>query len=518
VSCARERKRKRMSAGMQRSRAGGVPVRVMLPLNTLDSSGQLSEQMAATLMRRLRMLAAVGVTGVSLDVWHGLCEPSPRHYEFRGVAAVVQLARSLGLTTSAIMSFHACGGGPGDDVDIPLPAWLRDAAIAARAFCESAKGLQCLAALSPGADAVQLHGRTPPEICRDFVAAFAAHMRKCDLFGARSGGVVEIHMGLGPCGELRWPAYDPPLQWEFPGCGAFMCYDPHCTAFAQRCGVTLPDWEICGAPSAPPEKWPLFCKPLVSSVMFAKFRAWYCDLLLDHGERLLSAARDGLSMSFLGNAPRGDDGGGVMLCAKLAGIHWLHDAPVRAAEITAGYAPGQYDAIADRFRKVGVRCIFTCFEKRAIDEPLVARSNPEALLREVQEACLRQGVAEVDAENATDCLGDAAALGRIVERCAAGGVGAFTFLRLTPALVGEDESFLALHPWLAAATAGGATAAALTVIASHGSSRGTKVAVASALLLLFAVAAKEIWRSFARPSVPSDFVDFVAKLRAITTR
>jgi len=129
---------------------------------------------------------------------------------------------------------------------------------------------------------------------------------------------------------------------------------------------------------------------------------------------------------------------------------------------------------------------------------------------------VRQGVAEIDAENAMDCLCDAAALGRIAERCAAGGIGAFTFLRLTPELVGEDESFLALHPWLAAATAGGATAAALTVIASHGSSRGTKVAVASALLLLFAVAAKEIWRSFARPSVTKDFVDLVAKLKAIT--
>lgn len=36
----------------------------------------------------------------------------------------------------------------------------------------------------------------------------------------------EIQVGLGPCGELRYPAYpESNGTWKFPGIGEFQCYD-----------------------------------------------------------------------------------------------------------------------------------------------------------------------------------------------------------------------------------------------------------------------------------------------------
>lgn len=36
----------------------------------------------------------------------------------------------------------------------------------------------------------------------------------------------EIQVGMGPCGELRYPAYpESNGTWRFPGIGEFQCYD-----------------------------------------------------------------------------------------------------------------------------------------------------------------------------------------------------------------------------------------------------------------------------------------------------
>mmetsp|Transcript_27613 Transcript_27613/g.56926 ORF Transcript_27613/g.56926 Transcript_27613/m.56926 type:complete len:93 (+) Transcript_27613:436-714(+) len=44
-------------------------------------------------------------------------------------------------------------------------------------------------------------------------------------FAADLGSVIEeIQVGMGPAGELRYPAYQL-SQWKFCGVGAFQCYD-----------------------------------------------------------------------------------------------------------------------------------------------------------------------------------------------------------------------------------------------------------------------------------------------------
>jgi len=60
-----------------------------------------------------------------------------------------------------------------------------------------------------------LKGRTPIEAYRDFMAAFKNAM------GTRLGSTInEVQVGLGPCGELRYPAYQLD-RWAFPGIGEF---------------------------------------------------------------------------------------------------------------------------------------------------------------------------------------------------------------------------------------------------------------------------------------------------------
>jgi hypothetical protein len=39
-------------------------------------------------------------------------------------------------------------------------------------------------------------------------------------------GTQEIQVGMGPCGELRYPSYpEANGTWRFPGIGEFQCYD-----------------------------------------------------------------------------------------------------------------------------------------------------------------------------------------------------------------------------------------------------------------------------------------------------
>jgi beta-amylase len=38
--------------------------------------------------------------------------------------------------------------------------------------------------------------------------------------------IVEIQVGMGPAGELRYPSYpESNGTWSFPGIGEFQCYD-----------------------------------------------------------------------------------------------------------------------------------------------------------------------------------------------------------------------------------------------------------------------------------------------------
>jgi beta-amylase len=92
---------------------GGVPVYVMLPLETVGPGGQLGR--ARAVAASLMALRGAGVEGVMVDVWWGVVErDGPGHYDWEAYAELVRMVERAGLRLQAVMSFHQCGGNVGD--------------------------------------------------------------------------------------------------------------------------------------------------------------------------------------------------------------------------------------------------------------------------------------------------------------------------------------------------------------------------------------------------------------------
>lgn len=56
----------------------------------------------------------------------------------------------------------------------------------------------------------------------------------------------EIQVGMGPCGELRYPSYpESNGTWRFPGIGEFQCYDKVIVwKNVSQCTLTAPFLEM----------------------------------------------------------------------------------------------------------------------------------------------------------------------------------------------------------------------------------------------------------------------------------
>ena len=92
---------------------------VMAPLS-IDDPAEM--QQFETLLGEA---AALGVNAVTIDVWWGKVENAgDQQFDWSYYDAVFQKIEDRDLKIVPIMSFHKCGGGPGDDCDIPLPTWL----------------------------------------------------------------------------------------------------------------------------------------------------------------------------------------------------------------------------------------------------------------------------------------------------------------------------------------------------------------------------------------------------------
>ena len=106
--------------------SGGVPVYVMLPLDTVSRDGQL--QRPDELAERMSRLKRAGVEGVMVDVWWGIVErDGPLLYDWAAYLDLAGLANRIGLRLHAVLSFHSCGANRDDDYHVPLPRWVTDA-------------------------------------------------------------------------------------------------------------------------------------------------------------------------------------------------------------------------------------------------------------------------------------------------------------------------------------------------------------------------------------------------------
>ena len=284
------------------------------------------------------------------------------------------------------------------------------------------------AATQPELGSTQEELRTPLDCYRDFIAAFCNEM----VGFIDDGTIVELQVGMGPCGELRYPSY--PLgsgKWKFPGIGEFQCYDKHLMSSLKqaaknhsRTWATPPDGA--GTYNDTPWKTQFFSTDY-RSAYGEFFQEWYSTVLLEHGNAVLSSARE--------VAPAG-----MPLAVKVSGVHWWYFTRSRAAEATTGYYMSRkhdfYNRIVSMLSKYDAILDFTCLEMKTIDQPWrTARCGPRQLVRDVFRRAAREGVS-VAGENALECY-DKASYAQIVNayKWTNARAHGFTLLRLTPALL-----------------------------------------------------------------------------------
>ncbi|GAB2230313.1 hypothetical protein Droror1_Dr00014574 [Drosera rotundifolia] len=414
-----------------------VPVFVMLPLDTITIGGGVNKPRAMN--ASLKALKSAGVEGVMVDAWWGLVEKDgPLSYNWDGYAELVQMVQRTGLKLQVVMSFHQCGGNVGDSCSIPLPPWvLEEISKNPDLVYTDRSGRRNPEYISLGCDSLPvLRGRTPIQVYADYMRSFQ------EKFSDYLGEVItEIQVGMGPCGELRYPSYpESNGTWRFPGIGEFQCYDKYMQASLKAAAIAAgkEEWGRSGPQDSGqynqfPEDTGFFRRDGTWNTEYGQFfLKWYSGKLLEHGDKILTAAK-GIFQ-----------GTGVELSGKIAGIHWHYRTRSHAAELTAGYYNTRhhdgYQPIARMFGKHGVIFNFTCMEMKDGEQPEHANCSPEGLVRQVKIATSTTGI-KLAGENALERY-DPAAYSQVLatSRSDSGnGLSAFTYLRMNKRLFEPEQ-------------------------------------------------------------------------------
>lgn len=291
-----------------------------------------------------------GVNAVSVDVWWGKVEKDgDQVFDWSYYDTIFQKIRDRNLKIAPIISFHRCGGGPGDDCDIRVPGWLFShfttiGLSADDLKYESEQGRIHEDAIVPWATA------TPAVLnqFRQFMQAFAQQ------YAPHAGDFVELNISLGPTGELRYPSYNSypgSDEWRYPDRGFFQAYSvlaqdtfrnwalatfEGLTGVSTRWGIPLssPDQiRVPGGHLSPSsgKRAETFVqdKDYADTAYGRDFIDWYNESLVDHGRRLLLASDEVFDGAFAS----------IPLGMKIPGVHWQMMSCAshpRIAEITAG--------------------------------------------------------------------------------------------------------------------------------------------------------------------------------------
>jgi len=397
---------------------------VMLELDTVNNVGQLKDPNA--LKGHLQHLKSGNVDGIMVDVWWGLTEPFAETYHFGPYMMIVNMCREIGLKVQFVTSFHQCGGNVGDTCNIPLPAFVN---IHRDIWYKDQHGNEDKEYISLFADNVNILGRTPMQMYGDWFQALAK------TFHTELGStIVEIQVGMGPSGELRYPSYQL-SRWHFCGVGAFQAYDSNALQSLRQAAHAAghgENWskppDTAGDYNSKPQDVDFF-QTDYQTEKGRFFLEWYSQALLRHGQDVLSGAKQAFGKYK------------VLLAGKVSGIHWWYNSSHHAAELTAGYynANGNdaYLSIAKMFASTADAGIdFTCLEMADAEQPSSCACGPEELVQQVARASHASGVL-LDGENALPRYDDAA-FGKIVSY--KGLLSSFTYLRLSGDLL-KDENW-----------------------------------------------------------------------------
>eukprot|EP00735_Rhodelphis_limneticus_P013566 TRINITY_DN739_c0_g1::TRINITY_DN739_c0_g1_i1::g.18372::m.18372 TRINITY_DN739_c0_g1::TRINITY_DN739_c0_g1_i1::g.18372 ORF type:complete len:524 (-),score=125.20,sp/Q10RZ1/BAMY2_ORYSJ/41.11/3e-125,Glyco_hydro_14/PF01373.12/3e-62,Glyco_hydro_14/PF01373.12/1.1e-43,Trefoil/PF00088.13/2.2e-12,Trefoil/PF00088.13/1.4e+03 TRINITY_DN739_c0_g1_i1:462-2033(-) len=420
---------------------------VMMALDLVTNDGYLKSP--DTFKSQLSQLKSANVDGIMLDVWWGIVERSgPKQYDWKAYQDVVRIAKEVGLKIQFVLSFHQCGGNVNDACSIPLPQWVRDVSKTEEIFYKDSKGHSTQEYLSLSVDDLPIfQGRTALQMYRDFMQSLAT------TFSSDLGTtIIEWQVGLGPAGELRYPAYQLD-RWSFPGVGAFQAYDRHMLADLKAAAEAIgkPEWgrppTNAGSYSDLPANTGFFndnactgeeyeyveleeeatCSisgnrndcgynGITESQCISKSCCWspsstagapwcyypgttfceswksaYGQFFLDWYSKKLIAHGD----KILAAASEIAKPKNVELAAKIAGIHWWYMTAAHGPELTAGYYNTQphegYMAFASMFAKYGIIFDFTCLEMKNSEQQNCG-CGPENLVAQTKNMASQAGV------------------------------------------------------------------------------------------------------------------------------
>ncbi|KAE8693828.1 Beta-amylase [Hibiscus syriacus] len=413
-----------------------VPVCVMLPLGVINMKCELVDP--DSLLKQLRVLKSINVDGVMTDCWWGIVEAhAPQEYNWNGYRRLFQMVHELKLKLQVVMSFHECGGNVGDDVCIPLPHWVAEIGRSnPDIFFTDREGRRNTECLSWGIDKERvLRGRTAVEVYFDFMRSFRVEF---DEF-FEDGIISMVEVGLGPCGELRYPSCPVKHGWRYPGIGEFQCYDQYMLKSLRKAAEMRGHnyWargpDNAGSYISHPHETGFFCDGGDYDGYYGRFFLnWYSQVLVNHGDLVLSLAKSAFE--------------GTCIAVKLPGIHWLYKTSSHAAELTAGfYNPCNRDgyvAIAEMLHKHGAALNFACAELQR-EELQEALADPHGLAWQVLNAAWDSCIV-VASENAFHCH-DRVGYNKILHTVKPVNdpegrhFSSFTYLRLTPLLMERDN-------------------------------------------------------------------------------
>ncbi|XP_021740709.1 inactive beta-amylase 4, chloroplastic-like [Chenopodium quinoa] len=441
---ARERSK---SLILKSSKQKRVPVFVMMPADSfsIDTLGTIRIKRLKALSASLKALKAAGVHGVAVEVWWGVVEhTSPYSYDWSLYEELFKMVSEAGLKLHIALCFHSNARLSSQHKgSVSLPLWIQKiGAIDRDIFYRDRSGNFCDDYLTLGVDELPLFcGRTALQCYEDFIFSFL------DKFDLLIGHVIEeISVGLGPAGELRYPAHpSADGRWRFPGIGEFQCYDKYMMEDLKIAASQegKPQWgengpQDVGSYKSSPSGVPFFeagHKSFLSDYGHF-FLEWYSGKLIHHADAILGKVADMLKKY------QQDDKTSVLLVAKIGAIHWWYHTLAHAAELTAGYyntaQRDGYDPLALVLFRHGAALHLSCLEMRDRDTPPGYFCSPEGLLQQLQAVSKRRTIS-LTGRNCVDRC-DKAGLEQIQTNCTEAEIlRSFTYFRLSSSFFNPEK-------------------------------------------------------------------------------
>ncbi|KAH9604919.1 hypothetical protein KSS87_015350 [Heliosperma pusillum] len=418
-----------------------VPVFVMMPLDSfgVDTLGTPRIKRLKALTVSLKALKLAGVHGIAVEVWWGIVERNyPLAYNWSLYQDLFKLISETGLKLHVALCFHSnLPLSPHHKAFVGLPLWIQKIGVSnPDIYYQDQYGASCDDYLTLGVDEIPLFcGRTALQCYEDFIFSFL------DEFDTLVGGAIEeISVGLGPAGELRYPAHRfADGRWRFPGIGEFQCYDKYmmndlkmvaCQEGNSQWGDKGP--HDAGSYNSFPSGTPFFESGEKSflSDYGDFFLEWYSGKLILHADAILGKAADLLKKY------QRNDQTSVLLVAKIGEVYWWYKTVSHAAELTAGYyntaQRDGYDPLALMLFRHGAALQASCLEMKDSETPSAYCCSPEGLLQQLHTVAKRRTII-LTGRNSNERL-DQAGLQQIQANCyrpESDAVRSFTYFRLS---------------------------------------------------------------------------------------